>query len=304
MSSPAWGFLQVYHLEGTASYQADQTAEWQELEAGDTVPLKARVNTSEGAYLQLNHTGSNYFRLNELTGVELQLPQNYLELSYGSFEVQLDSPTFSSEETQFKAHTPNAILGVRGTSFQLAYELDDLSWVGVDTGELVVKTTEEDYLGAGQGADVEPHPQTGEPHIGRLGEPRAELTTTWQHWSRRYSLVTVTDRVEQLQQTIEGLQTEASELQPGSRLLELEREIAVLKQRLENLQNQLQNQRQAYQNFQDNYLTYRQELAERRADFIERRKQAFKQFEEQRQEQFEDYRQQRQQRLRDRQRRP
>lgn len=290
--------LEVYHLEGEAESRSAQQEEWQEVKSGDDISPKSELRVDSEAYLEIKSNEEHSFRFNEKTGIKFNLAdeESSIDLHYGTLEIDLDPEQMDDFNDSFSVHTPVSTMGVRGTQFKTAYELDQTNWTGVDTGAIWLKADTRVELSDGQGADIESDTTEEKATLTRVGKIKEELQLTWKHWAKRkefnkleQKLNNITNKISQIQ---EKLENDPSRLQERK----LERELGQLQNSKNKIESQLNNAKEAYENIREKYVNYRTKLMEERQDFIKQRQEAFSEFIDEREQKMEEIRERRKER--------
>ena len=297
LPSGLWGEMHLSYLSGDAETRPADETEWRALEEGESIPRESQIKTEVDSYLELElEEEKSTLQLNETSGVNLPEPGEPIKLNYGSVAARVDTEAL---EREFELRTPNAVIGVRGTEFQVAYELEQESWAAVESGAVEVSASPGEQLSAGEGGEVRFDPETDETVVSRLDEPRQELELTWQHWRENRGVEQLQAELVELKTEIDRLEKSVEEpLPPEFDPAPLERELQQLRQQKERLQSQLADREERYEQFREQYIDYRYELEEKREDFIQQRKQALDDFIAEREERFEEFRRDREERMR------
>jgi len=292
-----WAEMHLSYLRGEAETRPADETEWRTLGEGESIPRDSQVKTEIDSYLELElEEDKSTLQLNETSGVNLPKPGEPIKLNYGSVSARIDTEALGRE---FELRTPNAVIGVRGTEFQVAYELEQESWTAVESGAVEVSASPGERLVAGEGGEVRFDPETDETVVSRLDEPRQELELTWQHWRENRGVEQLQAELVELKTEIDRLEKSVEEpLPPEFDPAPLERELQQLRQQKERLQSQLADREERYEQFREQYIDYRYELEEKREDFIQQRKQALDDFIAEREERFEEFRRDREERMR------
>ncbi len=289
--------LQIYHLDGEAQARSAERQEWEEIKTGEKISPASEIRVDSGSYLELEAENAHRFRFNESTGLKFNLDNaaDTLQLYYGSIEIELIPERMTDFDDDFTVHTPVSTMGVRGTEFKTAYEMENTNWTGVSRGAVWFEADTGVELTEGQGADVETDTPADRARLRRVGEIREELRITWEHWRERKQIKQYRQMLAELEEEISSLE-EQLDAAPRRRQRLLERNIRRLKNRKEQIENRLAGVREDFAQMQERYNNYRRELEEKREDFIENRQEAFIEFIEERKERFEEFRERREER--------
>ncbi len=91
----------------------------------------AQLEISDGSSFEIYPDSQVVFRANPGNLREL------VEVFLGKIKVHIQ--TFGGRPNPYKVHSPTAVISVRGTIFEVAVDSENITWVGVDEGLVVVE---------------------------------------------------------------------------------------------------------------------------------------------------------------------
>ncbi|MGM0381643.1 MAG: FecR domain-containing protein [bacterium] len=298
ISSPATASLEIYHLDGEAQARSSPEQEWQKVRENERLEAESELKIDSGSFLEVKANQNHTFRFNEETGIKFNLDEgaDSIDLHYGTIEINLDP---ERREDKFTVHTPVSTLGVRGTKFKTAYELEKTNWSGVDSGSIWLESDTQVTLRSGQGADVKADSSTGGAKINRVGTIRKELQLTWKHWAKRKKLSELKEELTQIDKKISQLEQQVERETSPLQTRRLQRKLQKLQNQKNKISTRLETIEKNYQSLQERYSDFRQKLREKRQDFIENRQEEFAEYIEERKQKFEEFKKQRQNNMKD-----
>jgi hypothetical protein len=141
--------INVTYLEGEVLYSKFDNGKWYKLNENTELEYGYIIDVKDNAFLQLSFEDSSVLNINEMSQILLENENSEVQgskvigLNFGSINADVKKIT---NNAVFEVQTPEMVVGVRGTEFNVSYETEEEAEVSVEQGEIEVALLEDDNI--------------------------------------------------------------------------------------------------------------------------------------------------------------
>ncbi len=277
------------YYEGDVKVRDPEEEQWKEVDSQTELKEGSQVKLEENSYARVKINENVEVDLNEDTAVEVEEKEEKtsLEMFYGSLKAKTKDLTPGELEMK----TPIAVLGVRGTEFELIYEEKEVSEAGVYSGEILVSGRDGDtgweQVSVGRDTVVRLEKDSPPKIIDGIDEIRK---LRWVHLDARSNISNNRRKVRNIESRMSRLKRAREIEGDPEKKEEIESRIDALANNLQVLNMAVAQNKINLDRIRDRYISMREEkvearrklLQEKRQEIIERRRERLRERREQR----------------------